>query len=64
MPAVDQEQGIAAQQLKAAGPGDLGDAAVDGLLRDFSPALLLQAVQDRQGDGGVMQLHLPQQGEL
>ena len=33
VPAVDQEQGLAAQQLKAAGPGDLGDAAVDGLLR-------------------------------
>ena len=61
--AVDEKQGIAADDLEAAGPGDAGETLTDIVLGDL-PAPLLQHGQRGQGHGGVVELMLAQQGEV
>ena len=61
MAAVDDEPGILAHPLKAAGPGDGAEALQKGLIRDI-PAPAAQNLHGIQHRAGVLQLILPQKG--
>ena len=60
--AVDDEQGVAAHDIKPAGPGNVPDAIANVLLRNL-PALFDQGVGYAQHHGCVVQLMVTQQGQ-